>query len=696
MMAKDNLPRVTLDSATTPTGLLRWLQSPWLAFFLGCLAFTNSLPNDMVYDDEPRVLRNARIRSLTNFSHIWLSDTLEPDSEEQARMQPNRDLLYRPLTTYTFAINYALHGMAPAGFRAFNVLLHGLVCLLVWHFIQRLFGDSAFSSCTALLFAVHPLHCEAVVYIVGRAEVLVAAFILLGLLVLLPRQGLPGAKRAALAAPLFFLALFAKESGFCYIPVALIVLHAIHRRSTPVPRRWWLMHVGYLLLPFVIYLPLRYVSLDYHFSRSTPFSLLNPLCNTDLPERIMGIFTILGHYTRLFLWPIRMSVDYGMAVIDPKTGPEPMTWLGVIAAIGLLIGLLGYFRGGTTWRRVAVLCAIWHVSYFVISNIFVLICTAVGESRMYWPSVVIFMLMAMAGLGLWRKVGTILRLGPRLHLIIGCMLMALILAAFGTRTVLRNNDWATSLRLFTKDAATYPRSAQLNANAAIDYCNRALNSEDQAQQRWDLERADTYYARALEVFPKHWGFLSHRAQIQFWLGNLGGAITNARQALELNPRDHVLNDALGRYLAASGQYPEAAKYLEEALRLVPGNQVYAGRLAEFLLSAGQPGRAIPILEHLIARQPGNAKGRAILAKLLMQHNPQAARRYASEAAYLTPDNVDYQLLLAEATVAVGRHQEGLESYRRIWSSLPEDHPLRTSLERRIRELKETNPDSAGP
>ena len=662
----------------------QWLKGPWPAVILACVCFANSLPNAMVYDDESRILRNPSIHSLTNFSQIWLTDTLKTDVERLDQPQSNRDVLYRPLATFTFAINYALHGNSTLGYHALNVLLHALVCFLVWHLIWRLFADATVASLTAILFAVHPVHCEAVVYIVGRAEVLVALFILLGLLVLLPRQGVAGFGRAALAAPLFFLAMLAKESGFCYVPVALIVLHFVRKRVPSVPWHWWLMHAAILLAPLVIYLPLRYVACEYQLVRSKPFSLLNPLVNADGIERFYGVFVVLGHYVRLFLWPANMSVDYGFAVMDPKTWPDAMTWLGMAAAVAILVGLAGYLTRRPAWRKTAVLCAIWCVSYFVVSNAATLIATGVGESRVYWPSVAVFALLALGAAGLWKKLTTSIGLAPRASVGVGSVLVAIVLAAFGTRTIVRNTDWATSFRLFTKDAATFPQSAQLNAHAAQDYRDRAYNSDDPQARLADLEKANEYYERALAIFPNHWGFLWDRSMILADLGKLNEAIEHAQRAAELRPHHPLLEAALGRYLHANGQHAEAIPHIEEAVRMVPDELAYRLLLADALGRAGQPERAIQVLEEVAQRDPTNVQVRLILAGQLTRRDPARALRYAREARQIKPDSLDAALMLAEALVITGDRDNGIELYRSILAQLPLNHPLRAQVEQRIR------------
>ena len=91
---------------------------------------------------------------------------------------------YRPLTVLTFRLNHLLHGATPLGFHFINVLLHSLATALFTHLARRLNpAQSSFPVWAAgLTFAAHPVHCEAVAGVVGRADVLACIFFLLSLL----------------------------------------------------------------------------------------------------------------------------------------------------------------------------------------------------------------------------------------------------------------------------------------------------------------------------------------------------------------------------------------------------------------------------------------------------------------------------------------------------------------------------------
>lgn len=93
---------------------------------------------------------------------------------------------YRPLTVLTFRWNYLYGGLKPIGYHAVNIIMHGTVCALFVTLCNVLFKDlrtrTALSSLSGSLFALHPIHTEAVANVVGRADILSALFYVLAFL----------------------------------------------------------------------------------------------------------------------------------------------------------------------------------------------------------------------------------------------------------------------------------------------------------------------------------------------------------------------------------------------------------------------------------------------------------------------------------------------------------------------------------
>ncbi len=695
-------------------GRLRRATRPWLAPLLALLCFANSIGNDFAYDDRALVLDNPRIRSLGDIRALWLSDWWAL-VEGAPEANPQRDRLYRPFTLFTFALNYAVHGYRPAGYHLVNVLLHAAVCLLVWHFARRLTNDAIVAGVAAAVFAVHPVHVEAVANVVGRAELLAALFLLGGLLVLQPPAGTPGVRRALAALPFFLLALLSKESAVCYPAIALLMLLWMQRGRRP-GRRWWLGQAAVLLVPLLVYFPLRYVALEQQLFRTEPVGvLLNPLVTASGLARVLAPFTVLGHYVRLLLMPTHFSCDYGIAIVDPHRSVTAMTLLGMASAVGLAAGLCGLARRGAGARQAGVLTAMLVASYALFSNTFLLIGVAVAERFLYWPSVPALVLLATGIAAFGRRYATpgqVLAPSARLLRVLG----VLLLAALGIRSAARNLDWADNLSLFGADVRTQPAGAQLNKGYATELLRLWRELPHPQRDQHLLTIALGHLDRAIQIYPGYVEALTRRGQVRAQLGDLDGALLDLEAAIQLDPttqearrtlaqvvygagadaRLEALRAALatqpaeatgrlqlGRALLESGQAAEAQQHLEEAVRLAPDNMEALRELAKALAVTGKDERAIVLFEQVVRHAPDDWQAHANLTKLLAPRDPQAALAHARTAYQLRPGEPRNGINLAETYALTGQTARAVELYRELERHLDPDDPLRQVVAQRL-------------
>ncbi len=713
----------TRSPAAEPPAARRWLTGPWPAVVLGLLCFANTLGNGFTYDDNAIIRDNQRIRSLGNLRTIWLTDWWYQPTSEQPLLDPGRDRLYRPLTLQSFALNYAVGRLDPWGYHLVNVLLHGVACWLVWLLLVRLLGDRAVAALTAVVFAVHPVHCEAVAGVVGRAEVLAAVFLLAGLVVLLKdARRPPGWRRLLAAGSLFLAACFSKETAVCFPAVAAVALHARYGRAV-----WggWLRTAGLLVVPLLVYLPMRYVALEHHLLRERVRGILfTPLVDADLFGRLHGPLTILGHYARLLIVPRKLSCDYGLAVFDPRQGPQAMTLVGLLALAALLAALWGYRRRAGAWRNLAALGAMFIASYVLISNTVLLIGVSIAERLMYWPSVPALAglcVLLAAGWRRWCVPGA--PLAARAGLLRGLGLT--LLAALALRSVVRNTDWHDDARLFAADVQTFPDSAHLNNSLAQHYIEAALETGDNQQRAALLDQAQALLERALavemrypdalrqmaEVFALRGQYDKAREYVERSLllapgqiearklaarlrdpeGRLGRQVAELRRRVARQPDDVASRLELVRALLAAGQNYPALQEARAAAGRSPRDPQVLKLLAESLLVNQQDGEAAKVYQQVLELAPDDWQAHSNLAKLLADSDPQASLRHARRAWELRPDDLRTQTNLAEALALNGRYDEALGLLENVRRHLPADDPLRGAISERIAELKRKRP-----
>lgn len=140
---------------------------------LAVLVYYNTLEAGFVYDDSRAILTNPDILPSTPLSNL-----LKDDFWGTPLSSSNSHGSYRPLCVLTFRLNHWFCGFRPWGYHLINVLLHSVATGLVLK-TARTFLSSKSATVAASLFAVHPVHTEAVAGIVGRADIIACIFYLL-------------------------------------------------------------------------------------------------------------------------------------------------------------------------------------------------------------------------------------------------------------------------------------------------------------------------------------------------------------------------------------------------------------------------------------------------------------------------------------------------------------------------------------
>ena len=128
-----------------------------LCAIVGALLYANTLDCGMCFDDDTAIIKNGDLRPLAPWTNLLWNDFwgVPMNSTESHKS-------YRPLCVATFRLNYLLHELQPMGYHLVNVLLHSAVCFLYVQLCGVVFGEAWPTLIAGLLFAVHPIHTEAV------------------------------------------------------------------------------------------------------------------------------------------------------------------------------------------------------------------------------------------------------------------------------------------------------------------------------------------------------------------------------------------------------------------------------------------------------------------------------------------------------------------------------------------------------
>ena len=340
----------------------RWFRADVLTYaalsLFAAIVFANALSNGFVLDDRGILLGNPLVQQL---GESWRAFAMPYWPEALGSGQ------YRPLGILGFALDWRLSGGDPTWFHAVNVAWHALATFLVWRLARELMMPAGAIACAAL-FAVHPVHVEAVANVVGRLECMAAVFALGALLA--------HRRSSWLAVPLFALGLLSKENAI--VTIALIVAHDLLLAQRPEPRRKQL-YIGYAIVVAAYLATLALVFNERSFRVMT-----GTLAQASFGDRLWTIATVIPHYVRLLIAPASLSADYEAQVIPAAHG------LTAAGAVGLL--LLGSYIAAViiAWRRHRPLAfaLLWiAIAIAPVANVFFVSGVTLAERSLYLPSV---------------------------------------------------------------------------------------------------------------------------------------------------------------------------------------------------------------------------------------------------------------------------------------------------------------------
>lgn len=493
-----------------------------LIIALASLVAINSLSNGFALDDLIHIVENETIqtdRSLLSF----FKQAVYPGD------------LYRPILYLSYYFNYQLFALEPLPFHLVNLILHCAVSVFVFLLLDKLFGRSlAFAS--AAIFAVLPIHVEAIANVSGRAELLAALFLVatLWVAVKLPNRNLVLRYIAIFALSLA--AYLSKESALCLIALLLIVPFQSNKDRS--------YSIILSLLAAAIYLAIRTHVLGAQSFGLEQISFLdNPLTILNWIERSVIALALLGKYVSLILVPYPLSADYSYAQMSTELTPE-LRW-GFLVTIALVVALIAAFRSE---RKVLVFAISWFfLSFLVTSNLLFPIGTIFAERLAYLPSLGIVLLICE----LLRQ--------SRLH-----SRGALFLAIYCSIAILiclkQNQVWASNTTLHSYQINISPNSAKTQQNYAI-----VLRNQGQYVQARD------HLMRALEIYPRFTEAAFSIASSYSMQGVRSGAQHWYHRALELSEIHIPSLIGLADIYFERQQFNKALNNLNKVLKIEPNN-----------------------------------------------------------------------------------------------------------------------------
>ena len=434
--------------------LRRW--GPTAAIVLLAIAVSAlSLGNMYAYDDGAIVYANDRVHSLAHIPALFAEPYWGRETTAGG---------YRPLTLAMFALEWFLGGGRPIAMHLANVLIYAALCWAVYALARRVLPPVA-AWFAAALFAVHPVHVEAVANMVGQAELIAALACVAGVVLYVRErdQGLMRWPAAFAVFGCFVAATLAKENGVMFPLFLLAAELTIVRDPRPVSRRFVTARPFVLLLTLggAIYLWVRMKVLGDVAGMPPHVAYVG--LHMSNAHRVLTMIGMAKEWTRLLLWPWHLVAEYSPPLVPLAIEMSPEQLPGLLAIVVTLATLWASVKHG--WRDIAfgiswVIAAMLPISGFLFATGFIL-----AERTMMLPSVGAMIVVAALGWRLWESIPESGPLARPARIAFAAITGTLLLAG-AVRSELRQPVWRDNDALFSatvKDAPTSYRAHQIMA-----------------------------------------------------------------------------------------------------------------------------------------------------------------------------------------------------------------------------------------
>ncbi|MEO8209496.1 MAG: hypothetical protein ABI840_02960, partial [bacterium] len=411
------------------------------------LVFYNSLFNGFVFDDEFMIEKNVSIKYLRNIPKFFTAD------EGFHKIVGD---YYRPVVSTTYAIDYAFWKLSPFGYHLTNIIIHIIACLLLFKIFSLLFSKykykNLFSLLSTLIFAVHPIHTEAVTWICGRTDSLVTLFFFASFLCYIQsrKDGAPeksGKEKKIISKTGFKNYTFLLLSFFFYIlgflskemivtlPVIILLFDFVYRKKDLKYFKENIFIYSLFIIVTMVFLIARYFLLKDVVVRENYLYFIGK-------EYIVVFSTMLKTipvYFRLLFVPFPLLYHYNGVISDAHSLLDLDVLLSILFIVFLILLSVYFYKKDS----VISFCILFFlISLLPVMNI-VPTMSLMAERFLYFTSFALVLLICHLTL----KVSS-LKVSSKKYSDILTIGLVVIICVLSYLSFVRNNDWKDNDTLY--------------------------------------------------------------------------------------------------------------------------------------------------------------------------------------------------------------------------------------------------------
>jgi tetratricopeptide (TPR) repeat protein len=578
----ERAPEIGEAARSAESEPVSWLKrfAEWHTYYFlvpAALAFLvplGGLRNGFAYDDKD-IISNGLIKSLGNLPLAFTSAAWAFFRDDLVLAL---SVFYRPIVTCLWAFNYAVFGGSAWGWHLLSILIHVAVTFLVFVVLREVTDRKWLSGIAAILFAVHPVHVEAIAWASGVADALLALFALSSFYFYLRYRKEDRLYLLALSAGLYVMALFSKETALV-LPLLIAFTELFYfDGSLPLRRRLVRLStvVGVYLAPIAVYLVARY--------RATGALFVIGPARISLKLVIASAPSVILKYLVLLAWPSGYSIMHKAAPVESfASGAFLIPALVILLLVaGLVLARNRLLTFGAVWLGVCLIPSIVALVQFEQVS-------SVQDRYLYLASAGFCLAVAVGveSMSRLKLPGIDSRLAPAAATVV----LATILSAV---YIDQTRVWYSTISLIENCVTSDPREPLARTALASEYfvVGRRREAEDKAREALDLDRScpDAY----LDL-----GFFAHSENrpdrtIDF-LDRAGTAIPDG--PLQRRYQARVYHD-LGLLYRERKDYDKAESNLRLAADSLPGPNTWCD-LGDFYLERGRDEEARDLFERAL-------------------------------------------------------------------------------------------------
>ncbi len=511
----------------------RLIQKPSAAILIlilaGVIVYVNCLPNEMFWDDDDFILKNQYIQDWKFWPHFFTDNLIAG-----AHLVSN---YWRPLLQIIFAIEWHLWADWVPGWHAVSIFFHTLAGVMLFKAFDVLLTHRTLAFLCAMIFIIHPVQTESVVYPNSMGDALAVSCMFTSLYYYTRAKRNRQRRWWWVSLALYPLALMSKETGILLVGYLALAEFFILQAAAPFFLKAWRTLKG--LWAFIgiagSYLILRATVLNFSnsfnfYNESTSFT-----ANTGL--RLASFFQTLTTYTGLLFIPHDLRVE---RVIQPSANfLTPDVFFGGAVFTALVYGII---RSWTKQPLISFALLWFLISILPTSNLIVVINAILYEHFLY-----------TALIGAWLAIFLTLKNQiPVKNKPIAASILILILVIFAGRSLWRTFDWRTAVNFYEQLLLTAPHSYRVINNLGMEYAEHA-----------QPEKAETTYKMAIALDPSNAVAFHNLGNLYKGAGRREEGIAYFEKAIALQRNFIFSYTSLAQLYLDKNDYANARRIMEQ-------------------------------------------------------------------------------------------------------------------------------------